>query len=440
MARDGYEYIIIVPDDAVFEAWGDTIKAWRKLQGISTEVYTLIEVGGSSTTAIKNFLQSAYNTWDPAPVAFLLLSDYPSSGELYGITSQVITHPYGYAAYASDNWFADFDNDTLPELHHGRICAQNNAQLSIMVNKFLSYERNPYTAPNFYDEPLVACGWQTTRWFQLASEVVRGFFVNSFGKNPNHQYNVYSGSPYAGCAWSSRQGTAPVVAYWNSQGYIPLTNPHDASYWNNGSATGINAAINSGAFFLQHRDHGSETGWGEPDYDINDLDGLTNTMFIYVNSTNCLTGRYHWTSQCFVERFHRIQYGALGVNGASSVSMSFANDTYIWGMFDSFWPHFDSGYPDFDLTGYDNLRPAQAMTSGKFYHEAMWFPDSAGAGGYRGLTHGLFHHHGDAFSILYSEIPQNLTVSHPAVLNVGQTTFPVTANDSSIIALTVNGE
>ncbi|GAI63092.1 unnamed protein product, partial [marine sediment metagenome] len=34
-ARDGYEYIIIVPDDALFEAWADTIKKWRKLQGIS---------------------------------------------------------------------------------------------------------------------------------------------------------------------------------------------------------------------------------------------------------------------------------------------------------------------------------------------------------------------------------------------------------------------
>jgi len=39
-ARAGFEYIIIVPDDATFIAWGDTLKRWRKLQGISTEVYT----------------------------------------------------------------------------------------------------------------------------------------------------------------------------------------------------------------------------------------------------------------------------------------------------------------------------------------------------------------------------------------------------------------
>jgi hypothetical protein len=228
--RAGYEYIIIVPDDATFEAWGDTIKAWRKLQGISSEVYTLTEVGGSTKEAIKNFLENAYNTWNPAPVAFLLLSDYPSSGmDVYGITSNVITHPYGYAAYASDNWYADFDNDTLPELDHGRICAQSEAQLSIMVNKFLSYERNPYTAANFYDEPLCAAGWQTARWFQMCVEVCRGFWDNTLGKTPETQYNIYIGSPSPGCDWSTRQGTAVVVAYWNALGYIPLTNPYDAA-------------------------------------------------------------------------------------------------------------------------------------------------------------------------------------------------------------------
>ena len=111
-ARDGYEYIIIVPDDPVFEAWGDTIKAWRKLQGISCEVFTLTEVGGSSATDIENFLNNAYTTWDPAPVAFLLLSDYPSSGDLYGITSPT------YSYCVSDNIYADVNSDHLPDMHH----------------------------------------------------------------------------------------------------------------------------------------------------------------------------------------------------------------------------------------------------------------------------------------------------------------------------------
>ena len=50
--RDGWEYIIIVPDDPVFEAWADTIKTWRKLQGISCEVFTLTEAESALAAGI----------------------------------------------------------------------------------------------------------------------------------------------------------------------------------------------------------------------------------------------------------------------------------------------------------------------------------------------------------------------------------------------------
>ena len=324
--QSGFEYIIIVPDDALFEAWGDTIKAWRKLQGISCDVFTLTEIGGSSATVIENFLNNAYATWNPAPVAFLILSDYPSSGDVYGVTSPIVD------GYASDNKYADVDGDTLPDMFHARIAAQTATHLDRMVNKFLSYERSPYTAANFYDEPLIACGYQTERWFQLCSETVREFMINELGKNPARQYNIYSGTPYVGGPWSTRQGTAPVVQYWYNLGWLPsLTNPYNAAWWNNGSSAGITNAINSGCFLLQHRDHGYEGGWGEPAYGMSDLDNLTNTMYTYVYSINCLTGKYQNSTEVFCEKFHRIAYGALGFNAPTEVSYSFVNDTYIWG-------------------------------------------------------------------------------------------------------------
>ncbi|MEZ5198797.1 MAG: hypothetical protein R2764_21200 [Bacteroidales bacterium] len=48
-------------------------------------------------------------------------------------------------------------------------------------------------------------------------------------------------------------------------GYIPAQ-PSELGGWTGGTAAGINNAINSGSFMLQHRDHGYEQGWGEPDY------------------------------------------------------------------------------------------------------------------------------------------------------------------------------
>jgi len=434
--RDGYEYIILVPDDPAFEAWADTIKRWRQLQGISCEVFTLSEIGGSDTLTIMNFLHNAYDTWDTPPAAFLLLSDYPSSGDNYGIPSPHHTY-YSTYTCVTDNKYADVDGDNLPEMHHARICAQNEAQLSVMINKLLSYERDPYTAANFSNEPLVACGWQDDRWFQLCAEVIRGFLIHGLGKNPARQYCLGSpANPTPGGNWSTHPNTATVVQYFSDLGYIPENNPYDASWWNNGSAAGINAAINSGAFLVQHRDHGGITGWGEPSYNNSHLDGLTNTMLTTVFSTNCLTGKYDYWSECFMEKFHRIQYGALCGNAASEVSFSFVNDTYVWGIFDYLWQEFMPNYPMSEMTGHDDLRPCMAMTYGKYFLQSSDWPGSGG----KVVTYMLFHHHGDAFTTLYSEIPQYLTVDHSPILSAGDTLFAVTANDSSVIALTIQGE
>jgi hypothetical protein len=66
----------------------------------------------------------------------------------------------------------------MADIVTARLTAQNESHLNIMVKKFLDYERNPPTNPNFYDKPVTAMGWQTERWFQLCSEVVNGFWKN----------------------------------------------------------------------------------------------------------------------------------------------------------------------------------------------------------------------------------------------------------------------
>lgn len=442
--RDGYEYIIIVPDDPVFIAWADTIKRWRKLQGISTNVYTLTQVGGNTITTIKNFLATAYNTWNPRPVGFLLLSDYQTSGKTYGITSRSLTHPY-METYVMDNFYADINGDSLPDMFHGRITAQSETQLSVMIRKFLNYERNPYTDASYYNQPIVCAAWQTERWFQLCGEVIRGFLASPSGlnKNPTRLYAIYSGTPTAGGAWSSATNTSTVVNYFYNRGWLPsTTQPNNSSWWNNGSNTLITQAINAGAFLLQHRDHGYEQGWGEPAYSNTDISNLTNDKLIFVNSHNCLTGRYDYSSEVFTEKFHRWTYngansGALAVNAASQVSYSFVNDAYAWGMYDCMWQHFMPDYPATDITPANTLYPCAAMNYGKYFLRSSSWPYNTSD---KVITYNLFHHHGDVFNPLYTQVPQNLTVSHASTLMSGVTSFTVTANDSAIIALTVNNE
>ena len=84
-----------------------------------------------------------------------------------------------------------------------------------------------------------------------------------------------------------------------------------------------------------------------------------------------------------------------------------------------------------------NLRPALSMVNGKYFLEGSSWPYNQDA---KAVTHHLFHHHGDTFIQMYSEIPSNLTVSHSDTCYIGDEYFTVTANEGSIIALTINGE
>lgn len=58
----------------------------------------------------------------------------------------------------------------------------------------------------------------------------------------------------------------------------------------------------------------------------------------------------------------------------------------------------------------------------------------------KAVTHALFHHHGDVFNPLNSEMPQTLSIVHNPTLVPGATSFTVNADSGAVIALTVNNE
>jgi hypothetical protein len=434
--REGADYLIICPDDAIFLAWADSIKAFRNEQGISTVIKTTTEVGGNTTGAIESYINDIMdpNTgWDPAPAAILLIGDY-------GTTGSTIVSPIWNNYCVSDNIYADVSGNSMPDVVLARMTAQNETHLQTMVTKFLDYERTPPTNPDFYDHPITALGFQTARWFQICSEAVAGYFELVHGKTVNRINAVYNGSPSSD-PWSSNQNTSMVVNYFGPSGlgYIPATPGQVNCTWN-GTANDVINGINNGAFMLQHRDHGSTSGWGEPAYQSSHISSQTNTDLTFIFSINCLTGKYNNSSECFAEKFHRYTYngqnsGALGIIAASEVSYSFVNDTYVWGMYDNMWPDF---MPDYGSTPDSRgMLPAFGNAAGKYFLQQSSWPYNTNN---KEVTYNLFHHHGDAFTTLYSEIPQDLTVTHEPILLSGMTTFTVTADEGALIALSVEGE
>ena len=422
-----FEYVIITPDNPQFITWADSIRRFRNKQGIKTGVFQLQQIGGNNVGAIETFINNAYNTWQIPPAACLLLADYGNSGD------NTITSPLHDNYCVSDNMYADVDDDNLPDISFARMTAQNAGHLETMIGKMISYETNPPVNQDFYDHPITAGGWQTERWFILCTEVCHGFWTNELGKEPVREYAIYSGTP--GSQWSTNSNTNTVVNYFgpNGLGYIPA----DPSYLNDwgGNASRINTDINSGAFMLLHRDHGYETGWGDPSYTTSDLNGLNNDDLTFVLSLNCLTGKYNYSSTCFAEAFHRHEKGCTGIIAASETSYSFVNDTYCWGMFDNMWGNFDPGY-GVDPVPSDWTRPCFANSAGKYYLAASSWPSNTNN---KVVTYHLFHHHGDAFQTVYYNMPQDLTVTHPEEITPGTITMDVTADIGSTICLSSNG-
>lgn len=432
----GCEYIIITPDNEGFVQLADSVKKFRIHQGIPTEIFTVSECGGNEGQAIRNFIRHAYYNWDMPPAAVLILGDHNTDPEKGVVSYTMDNHPGGdgYNPYISDHAYAVMSNTHMPEIIMGRITGRDYDELYHMIKKDLDFERTPPTNPDYYDHPVTAMGFQLERWFQLCSEVVNGFWEYELEKHPVRINAIYQGTP--GSLWSTYENTNTVLNYFGPGGcdYVPSNMSHLTDW--SGTGNKINEAINSGAFLVQHRDHGSEELWGEPRYSLGYIKRLVNPDLTYVMSCNCLTGRFNYNTEdgCFTEVFHRHQHGALGLIAATQVSYSFVNDVYVWGMYDNLWPEFMPTYGTQHATNF--LLPAFGNAAGKYFlRQSSWTDD-----GVKEITYYLFHQHGDAYMNLYSEVPQPLTVEMLPVLLAGSTQYQVKADEGATICLTANGQ
>ncbi len=133
-ALEGARYLIITTD--ALAPVVQPLAEWKHFSGMQCKVTTLSEIGGSDTTAIKNYIRNAYNNWPVRP-EFVLLVGSPTNipARRYSIQGQ--------GAYYSDNIYGDVDGDTWLDIPVGRFPARTASQCSVMVLKTLAYEKTP---------------------------------------------------------------------------------------------------------------------------------------------------------------------------------------------------------------------------------------------------------------------------------------------------------
>ncbi len=157
---EGADYLIIAHAD--FVAGVQPLAAHRRSQGLRVRVIDVQDIydefsGGLFTPhAIRAFIAYAYFNWPaPAPSYVVLVGDGTydfMDREGYGAKTYI---PPFLAAVdplmgetAADNRYVAVDgNDILPDLHLGRFPVNNQAELTAMVSKIVSYESMPESGP-----------------------------------------------------------------------------------------------------------------------------------------------------------------------------------------------------------------------------------------------------------------------------------------------------
>lgn len=135
---DGGNYLIIAPQNCV-----DLMQPflrWKEQLGFKTKLAVFEEIG-STEIDIKNYLQTAYDTWEIPPEYVLLIGDV--TGNFYLPAYYVPGYLYPWCVTDHSYTLLDGD-DYFPDVLIGRLSFQNEMQLITMLAKIINYEKNPY--------------------------------------------------------------------------------------------------------------------------------------------------------------------------------------------------------------------------------------------------------------------------------------------------------
>ncbi len=432
----GCEYLIITPDNDDFYNAGKELADYRNKQGILSKVMRVTETGASDQATLKQWIRDIYANWNIPPAAICIIGESGTNLQQY-VPGYRTLHPKDNFI-TSDNPYADVNDDFLPDICFSRILAQNESELPIIMGKLYEYEyTNVVTDPYYYDHPLTAAAWENSKWFQITIATISGY-LTQHGKSPERINELYSGEQ--GSSWSTAPGTATVVNYFgpNGVGYIPAT-PAELGGWTGGTAEQVINAINHGAYLIQHRDHGWNTRWYQPAIFTSDFGEINNVnKLTYLISVNCRTGMYDNSTTSFIEALLRLtrdgqNAGIIGAIGPTGQTYSFANDIFLWGVWDHFDPSFLPEYGPF-ASHSSTWIPAFACVAGKYFLGTHVFPSTDE--NMCTTTYNTFHTFGDAFIRLFTEVPRPILTTHDDHIQCFSP-FHITAPEGSQIALTV---
>lgn len=326
---DTRDYLIISVDK--YAEAVDRFAEWKELLGF--RVHKVLK-GSWNSDDVKAEVEKAYAE-NPALYYLLIVGDHDD------VPGQYMEHHADdgdFSVHYTDLYYGCMDGecDETPDIYRGRLSVSSPEEAATVVDKIIGYEKRPPTDAGFYERGVncadyldndngVADDYEDRRYVQTAEEI-RAYMLGQ-GKDVERVYSTnYEITP----------------KYWNRNYFsfgepIPEDMLKPAFAWD-GNEGDIRRAINSGVFYVLHRDHGLVDCWENPYFSVKHVDMLQNgDLLPVVFCVNCDNGAFQ--ADCLAERFLRKQGGgAVAVIAASDISYSGYNDALACGLFDAIWP------------------------------------------------------------------------------------------------------
>ena len=358
---------------------------WKRTIGRPTTIVST-NTTGTTDSAIKNYIQTQYNT-NPNLTYILLVGD----------VAQIPGHYVSAGTYSgySDNWYGQVvGNDYYNDIFVGRFSAENTTHVSTQVNKTIHYERD-------LD--------QTATWLSIAQGVSKneGVGQGHYGEGDyQHIDNIKD----------------DLLAYTYTQFHRDYQNVSGVT----SSAAIISQHINSGVGNINYCNHGSETSWGVFNYSNSHVNALTNDNKLpFICSVACLNGKYDYSIPCFAETWMRATNNSTSApTGAVATLMSYISQPWLPPMYgqDEITDILVESYANNIKRTYGGISINGIMTILDIYGTS----NSSAIGTYN--TWNLF---GDPSLTVRTKTPEVMTINAPSTLNTSATSYTLTATNAN---------
>jgi hypothetical protein len=379
--ENGHELMLCIMPDEFFASF-QTYADWKRESGIDIHITKFSDIGANSSNPdiIKNHITDAYHNWETPPTYVLIVGDN-------GVFPTEMVTMDGWS-FPNENYFVEIDgNDFFPEMMIGRLTNESDYGLQVMLNKFIKYEKTPYTT--------------STDWFK------KGICCS----------NNY----YASQVETKRFAAERMLVEGSFTSVDTMMSDPGCTY----SVSDVVNAINNGRSYLNYRGEGWSSGWNAScaSMGTSDVSGLANGQKLtFVTSIGCGVAMFNTSGgNCFGEEWLELgsissPRGAVAFIGPSSNTHTTYNNKIDKGIYIGM---FNEGL---NTAG-------QGLARGRLYLYNVYGTDP-----YVEYHYKIYNVLGDPSIHIWKDVPQNVTVDYPAAITFGSNLveFTVIHTDSGL--------